>query len=340
MVADVCFKATSSGPDFNRNGDPPKNTTISILENKKIKEGDNVTLSCNSQGNPEVNTYKWFKDGKQTYVDLKEHGKMITLHNVSWVNETYYCSAMNGVGYGDSPQTVLPVEYSAKGVQITQETEHEGEEEVMKLVCRFSNSNPNPEKYTWYIDGTVIVNETGQNISNMRQPGSYTCVAHNEAGSSSSSPFVIAPVTETKTNEDMTVILGSVAGLIMLMLLVFLVYIYVRLRRKLEHKSTSTSNRIMETNVNRATVQDELHMDEHLYGNVQSESIYNNTSDPGYNGMQNSQDKDVDIDTLYSKINKKKEKEDINYASVQHNPKRDTKDLRQIEETEYAVVQH
>ncbi|XP_075047820.1 B-cell receptor CD22-like isoform X2 [Mixophyes fleayi] len=77
----------------------PKNTTISIVENTKTKEGDNVTLRCTSQANPPVTHYIWYKIGKPKTL-LPEHEDKITVRNVT--SEKYICSASNGIGTADS----------------------------------------------------------------------------------------------------------------------------------------------------------------------------------------------------------------------------------------------
>ncbi|XP_053547215.1 myelin-associated glycoprotein-like [Bombina bombina] len=92
----------------------PKNTSISVIENKNINEGDNVKLMCNSQANPKVNNYTWYKVGNITDVKLQDHNNIITLKNVSRDNNKYYCSAMNELGKGDSKIIELPVESSSK----------------------------------------------------------------------------------------------------------------------------------------------------------------------------------------------------------------------------------
>ncbi|XP_075462787.1 B-cell receptor CD22-like [Ascaphus truei] len=87
----------------------PKNTTITLLQSKEIKEGDDVTLICTSQANPDVNAYTWYKVGDDTQAVLQDHGQHITLRNVSRENEKYYCSVMNDLGRGNSSILEIPV---------------------------------------------------------------------------------------------------------------------------------------------------------------------------------------------------------------------------------------
>ncbi|OCT73354.1 hypothetical protein XELAEV_18036336mg [Xenopus laevis] len=84
--------------------DPPKNTTVSILGDPDIQEGDEVTLSCNCRANPEIQTYLWFKG-----MESAGEGQNITLKNVKWTIEPYSCTARNIQGEGKSAGVVIPV---------------------------------------------------------------------------------------------------------------------------------------------------------------------------------------------------------------------------------------
>ncbi|KAM4651756.1 sialoadhesin-like [Discoglossus pictus] len=211
----------------------PKNTSISIVESKKIKEGDSVTLVCNSHGNPDPDTYMWYKVETTTHVDLQKHNKIITLRNVSWMDEKYVCSAINQVGRGDSPVTEIPVLYSAKDVKIIKGKKQFQEGQEMELVCQFSRSNPKPTHYTWYQDGVLIPDETGQalrwrNISTTHS-GNYSCVAHNEVGDSLSLPVNVI----VTLGDDMGRYIAAfvVSGILLLTFLMLIIYFSLRKKR-------------------------------------------------------------------------------------------------------------
>ncbi|XP_053308327.1 sialic acid-binding Ig-like lectin 13 isoform X2 [Spea bombifrons] len=89
---------------------PPKNTSLKIKGDvAEIKEGDNVTLICSSLANPAPSSYMWYNEDVFVGNDVQ-----LTLRNVSWEKNTYYCSATNGLGSGDSPKVELPVHYTWK----------------------------------------------------------------------------------------------------------------------------------------------------------------------------------------------------------------------------------
>ncbi|MEE6481889.1 hypothetical protein FKM82_013050 [Ascaphus truei] len=88
---------------------PPKNTTVLVSGGQPIKEGDDVTLSCSSHSNPDIDTYKWYK-GKQK-AELPDQGREITVRNVRWGMDQYYCTAHNALGTGESAPLEIPVEW-------------------------------------------------------------------------------------------------------------------------------------------------------------------------------------------------------------------------------------
>ncbi|KAM4652914.1 B-cell receptor CD22-like [Discoglossus pictus] len=315
----------------------PKNTTISIVGKKPVKEGDNVTLNCSCQSNPGVHNYTWYKVGANKDITLQDHNKMVTVKNVSWENEKYYCSAINAVGRGDSHITEIPVQYTAKDIQVKQEKK---ESDIINLVCQFSRSNPQPTSYTWYSNGIPIANEFSQilRLTNIKaQTEIYKCVAHNEAGNSSSLPVQVSVIADG-TNDDMTAILGSIAGVIILILLLLVLYIYFRWRGI--QKSTSPKNTRIKNNVHHTTAHEEIRMDEHLYGNVQPQPCYNHNSKPDSISIQNLEYSNLNFDALNSK--KKNENDEIHYASIQHHPPNKNAPNKKEENNEihYASVQH
>ncbi|KAM4652237.1 myelin-associated glycoprotein-like [Discoglossus pictus] len=200
-----------------------------LEEAKDLTEGVTVTISCSVEHTCHSNppSLKWNKigDGITLQHDDLRGGKWRYVsklqYNPSYKDDktqleckvTYPNKQTKQKGY------MLNIKYCAKDVHIIQETEHHGEEEAMKLVCRFSYSNPNPAKYTWYIEHELIVNETGESITNIKKNRNYICEAHNEAGNSSSSPFVIAPVTGSQ--KYIYIIVSLVVGIICLLLFLY-----------------------------------------------------------------------------------------------------------------------
>ncbi|KAI4895891.1 hypothetical protein NFI96_001617 [Prochilodus magdalenae] len=69
----------------------PKNVSVSISPSGRIMEGSSVTLTCNSDGNPPLNNYTWFKDTGSSPVGSGR--SYCPLQSGS-----YYCMAWNEYG--------------------------------------------------------------------------------------------------------------------------------------------------------------------------------------------------------------------------------------------------
>ncbi|XP_040182914.1 B-cell receptor CD22-like [Rana temporaria] len=160
----------------------PKEVTVSYPENETFMEGSDVTLTCSSNSNPPAHTYEWRLGDSKTKLRLEER---IRVQNVSKDTEPYSCAAINDIGRGESPPTQIPVQYPATGVQVTVFPT----EGATELNCSFLSSHPNVTHYTWIKDGNSLINKTKQILvldSDGENSGSYSCIAHNTAGSSTS----------------------------------------------------------------------------------------------------------------------------------------------------------
>ncbi|XP_063064868.1 B-cell receptor CD22 [Engraulis encrasicolus] len=98
---------------------PPKNTSLVLSPPSKSSE-DSVTLACNSDANPPIHTYTWFKK-TDSGPALQATGNTSSLVLVSGDEGFYYCVAHNQYGSHYSPvfQVTFPVPaglYAAVGV--------------------------------------------------------------------------------------------------------------------------------------------------------------------------------------------------------------------------------
>lgn len=90
--------------------DPPNNTSASYPG--PVKEGSLVTLTCNTNSNPAVESYTWYKvDGDRvTAVGFKK--RLST--TVSEVHSQFYCKASNRYGAQNSSVTQIDVHCKSK----------------------------------------------------------------------------------------------------------------------------------------------------------------------------------------------------------------------------------
>ncbi|XP_075045880.1 B-cell receptor CD22-like isoform X2 [Mixophyes fleayi] len=198
---------------------PPRNVTVTLKRNR-LREGSDVTLSCSSISNPAVQTYEWYQGNNK--IKLRNRGPEITLRNLTRDIEPYSCTAVNEVGRGESALTEIPVLYAATEVRIIESQSEDGD---IELTCYYLSSRPNVTHYSWMKDKSLLLSETGQTLlvnSSEQNYGSFSCIAHNSAGSSSSEELYIAAVYQPVQTNYGTYI--AIAGIICLLLISFIVF--------------------------------------------------------------------------------------------------------------------
>ncbi|XP_064176595.1 B-cell receptor CD22-like [Anguilla rostrata] len=172
--------------------DSPKDTKAKVVYYDIIKEGQAVTFSCHSKGNPQP-TLSWFKLGQG---EIAKGGEW-KLPNVKIEDAgSYFCQAKNKLGTENSTNVILDVTYAPKEVRITASRTLEGiyEGAAVSLTCEVQSSNPSVRSYSWYRDHTDL-GETGPVLRfpavRPEDRGSYRCQASNSAGSGDSPEVTI-----------------------------------------------------------------------------------------------------------------------------------------------------
>uniref|UniRef100_A0AAY5KE27 B-cell receptor CD22 n=1 Tax=Esox lucius TaxID=8010 RepID=A0AAY5KE27_ESOLU len=85
----------------------PKNTSVSVSPSGEIVEGSSVTLTCNSDANPPVDKYTWYK---KTVNSPKASGQSYNITNIiSEDSGEYYCEAENMIGIQKSSIRLISV---------------------------------------------------------------------------------------------------------------------------------------------------------------------------------------------------------------------------------------
>ncbi|KAE8289105.1 Sialoadhesin Sialic acid-binding Ig-like lectin 1 [Larimichthys crocea] len=161
--------------------DPPNNTSVTY--SGPVKEGSSVTLTCNTNANPVVDGYTWYKvDGDE----VTAVGSKKTLSTtVSEVDSQFYCKVSNKYGAQNSSVTQIDVQFSPKETTVV--IDPDGpilEGTSVTLFCR-SRANPPVTNYTWHKDdeedqesGSILV----INSVDPSHSGDYHCATRNELG--------------------------------------------------------------------------------------------------------------------------------------------------------------
>ncbi|XP_030014117.1 Schwann cell myelin protein-like [Sphaeramia orbicularis] len=163
----------------------PTNTTVSYLG--PVEEGSYVTLTCNANANPPVDSYDWYRvDGNQvTSVGSK---KRIST-TVSEEDSLFYCQASNKYGAQNSSVTQIDIQFPPKRTSVVADPPGvilEGSS--VSLLCS-AHANPPASNYTWY-RGDVEDPEHGPVLTiDSAEPthsGDYHCEAKNQLGQETS----------------------------------------------------------------------------------------------------------------------------------------------------------
>ncbi|XP_072283100.1 B-cell receptor CD22-like isoform X2 [Pyxicephalus adspersus] len=169
------------------------------------------------------------------------------------------CTATFHNGKTSQGAAILNILYAATGVRVIAFHTTGG---AMELQCSFVSSNPDVTHYSWFKDGNRIISETGQILvleNNEDKSGSFSCIAHNTVGSSTSADLQL----EDENKPDLLLILGVLSGVVLLLLLVLIVYFYTRQKRKPDSQSSPIFGEIS------SHFPDETLVQEHQYGNIQ-----------------------------------------------------------------------
>ncbi|KAL6454999.1 hypothetical protein MHYP_G00365600 [Metynnis hypsauchen] len=157
---------------------PPKNVSVSISSSGEIVEGSSVTLTCNSDGNPPVKIYTWFKGSTSV-----GEGKSYSIPNIrSEDSGEYTCWSRND--HGERRSTAVQINILQVSVSINPSGEIV-EGSSVTLTCS-SDGNPPVKSYTWFKEGGTSPAGSGHSYSIISITADHTglhyCEAQNDHG--------------------------------------------------------------------------------------------------------------------------------------------------------------
>uniref|UniRef100_A0A803KCE3 Ig-like domain-containing protein n=1 Tax=Xenopus tropicalis TaxID=8364 RepID=A0A803KCE3_XENTR len=137
-------------------------------------------------------------------------------------------------------------------------------------------------------------------------------------------------ITSPWSGEELPMILGGVAAVILIMLIGLVLYIFVRSRKS--QKSATSGKRRAET-----VVQERINP---VYGNIEPQSLYCNVTvneDIPRNSTERTYVSPMEGEDMYAQPNKQR---GVHYSSIRHVPRTQTAKESEHEEIEYASIQH
>ncbi|XP_019674251.2 B-cell receptor CD22 isoform X3 [Felis catus] len=170
---------------------PPKEVTTVIQNPTPIREGDNVTLSCNyNSSNPEVTRYEWNFQGSRK----KPLREVLIIEKVSWDARPISCAACNQ-WCSWAPSVSLDVLYAPRDVRVQQISPpsdiHSGHRVL--LGCNFSSSRPRDVRFFWKKNGIFL--KEGRELTfdaiSPEDAGNYNCLVNNSVGQTASEARIL-----------------------------------------------------------------------------------------------------------------------------------------------------
>ncbi|XP_029555270.1 B-cell receptor CD22 isoform X1 [Salmo trutta] len=152
-VSDTLWQAGVEGTNCTN---LPRNTSVSVIPSGEVLEGSSVILTCSSDANPPVTSYRWYSVRAG---DTTSTGYGPVLRTKIWADNThFYCEAKNMCGTHNSTITKVPVLYGPKTMSVSVTPSGPVFHGTMVNLACSSNGNPPVSNFTWYsVKGDQVV---------------------------------------------------------------------------------------------------------------------------------------------------------------------------------------
>ncbi|KAI3360781.1 hypothetical protein L3Q82_013017, partial [Scortum barcoo] len=166
----------------------PHSTSITVFPAGEVSEGGSVTLTCNSDAAPPVESFAWFKDMESGSIPDSFRPQL----HLSLLKHTdrgeYFCVARNSLGTDRSKPLLLNVTYSPKNTRVLVSPPGDIREGSNVNLSCVSQAFPPPSRYAWYriLGDQVLAKGTVQNLTfsvvRAHHAGQYYCTAWSRLG--------------------------------------------------------------------------------------------------------------------------------------------------------------
>ncbi|XP_077431551.1 myelin-associated glycoprotein-like isoform X2 [Vanacampus margaritifer] len=215
---------------------PPKNTTVSMSPPGSLLDGSAVTLRCASEANPPAANITWYRVNARERT-LIGTGQEITFNVTKLSQDTFYCENVNVHG----AQAAQPIAINVTFVPEILTSSHCRDESTQTRCSCDSQANPPPSLY-WELSG-VLVNHSDQRpireealdhttrrsviilkrLDSEDLVSSLVCFSLNPFGFDSMAFNMSSLAPQT----DVTVLVGSAVGVIVMLILSLLLLLYI-----------------------------------------------------------------------------------------------------------------
>uniref|UniRef100_A0ACB8FS51 Uncharacterized protein n=2 Tax=Sphaerodactylus townsendi TaxID=933632 RepID=A0ACB8FS51_9SAUR len=161
----------------------PKGVTAVAEQRIPINEGNRVNLRCEvASANPEVFSYRWYKDVAQQPVD-SEAAELTIYHVTSADSGRYWCEATNSVATSRSQQLLLKVYYGPRNISLSLERQVPVTEGMdVSFLCA-TDANPPPYYFELYHNKEMLLKASDRILLlqkvKVEDSGDYHCKASN-----------------------------------------------------------------------------------------------------------------------------------------------------------------
>ncbi|CAM4463254.1 unnamed protein product [Leuciscus chuanchicus] len=269
---------------------PPRSVSVLISGSGVIVEGDSVTLNCISDSNPPAEI-SWIKGGT-----IVGSGRIYNISKISSDDSgEYKCKSINEHGEKYSDTVTLNVMYPPRNVSVLMSGSGvivEGDSVTLNCI---SDSNPPALNFSWFKENEPSAVGSGQSFSAL-QSGRFYCQAHNQHGSQRSDAVTVT--VHHVAGRNVIVITAASGGLfiIIIFIIIFILFIMKKQRNvKAEDLTVKES-----VSVHDKPLSEQDSANDALYANVKPKKLRGKTPES-------------------------RDTEEIQYATVQHHRKTETK---------------